>query len=673
MESRVLVIILATLLLLPDFAAAQELNGSKAVSSQELLPASTKAWLSIPDSKRLDEKFLETQLGKMSKDEKFSPFMDEFRAQLRQWMNEKNVRLGLNFDEVQDIRSGEICIAGILPAQPLGAQEKLGRGSHGLVILVDVSNNIDEANELMGKINKDLVKRGAVEEDYEDVFGAEVTKWKFPKKKVLENQRFAFQTITDGWLLSSDNEAIFRQIVRRLGKMDNAKAGETLASQVAFQNVMKTVHLDNMEAQIYWYVNPFGYLQLAQAIAREKEEFRQSNNDDWARILKKIGFDGFKGVGGFVGFATGQHEILHRTFVYKPTNDQQDVKQKRVFGLFDFENKKKSSLAPPSFIPDTVSGYFCASWNMQRALKNVGYAIDTFAKKPGTFEDTLESLREQMNVDVTQVVSKFDNEFMIVSESTEPTEQNSEKITIGIRSIADPNDNIKSLEDSWPHQHETKEYKSATDKTRKIVRIDDSIGSEELELDDDIFGDPDLEEEEEEEEAQFSIFEDRFCSATEDFLFVANNEANLKKVLDGPTQNPLVKSQDYRRVAAALDQMSDKSRISFRQFSRLDRVIRPNYEMMRAGKMAASDTILARLINHLFKTRNKDKDAVRVQKIDGSMLPADFENDVAPYFGPSGWVMETTYEGWLFSGVVLERSELANQVVKKENLDEQTK
>ena len=65
--------------------------------------------------------------------------------------------------------------------------------------------------------------------------------------------------------------------------------------------------------------------------------------------------------------------------------------------------------------------------------------------------------------------------------------------------------------------------------------------------------------------------------------------------------------------------------------------------------MAASDTILARLINHLFKTRNKDKDAVRVQKIDGSMLPADFENDVAPYFGPSGWVMETTYDCLLYT------------------------
>ena len=59
-------------------------------------------------------------------------------------------------DDIQDIRSGEICIAGILPPQAPGAAEKLGRGSHGLVILVDVSNNMDAANDLMKKVGKDF-------------------------------------------------------------------------------------------------------------------------------------------------------------------------------------------------------------------------------------------------------------------------------------------------------------------------------------------------------------------------------------------------------------------------------------------------------------------------------------------------------------------------------------
>ena len=205
MDNRVLVIFLATLFLLPTkLVVAQELNGSTVVSSQELLPASTKAWISIRDAKQLEEKFLQTQLGQMSQDKKFAPFMDGVKGQFRDWLNEKNVRLGLNFDDLQGIRSGEICIAGILPVQPIANKEQIGRGSHGTVILVDVSDKLEKANKLMAKIDGDLVKRGAVKENYEDVFGAEVAKWKFPKKKRLEAQRFAFQTIANGWLLSSD-------------------------------------------------------------------------------------------------------------------------------------------------------------------------------------------------------------------------------------------------------------------------------------------------------------------------------------------------------------------------------------------------------------------------------------------------------------------------------------
>jgi hypothetical protein len=126
-------------------------------------------------------------------------------------------------------------------------------------------------------------------------------------------------------------------------------------------------------------------------------------------------------------------------------------------------------------------------------------------------------------------------------------------------------------------------------------------------------------------------------------------------MLAGGCQNPLTADDDYLRVSAVLAEMTDESRISMRQFNRPDRVIRANYEMIRQGKMAASDTMLARLLNHLFQTRNKGSDSVRTQKLDGSKLPADFKNDVAPYFGPAGWVMESTRDGWLFTGVTLKR------------------
>ena len=82
--------------------------------------------------------------------------------------------------------------------------------------------------------------------------------------------------------------------------------------------------------------------------------------------------------------------------------------------------------------------------------------------------------------------------------------------------------------------------------------------------------------------------------------------------------------------------------------------------------MVASNTILARLLNHMFESKNKNVDKQRVQRIDGSKLPTDYDKTVAPYLGPSGWVMETQDDGWLFSYCLLEKQDAA-QVVKKED------
>ena len=128
----------------------------------------------------------------------------------------------------------------------------------------------------------------------------------------------------------------------------------------------------------------------------------------------------------------------------------------------------------------------------------------------------------------------------------------------------------------------------------------------------------------------------------------------------------MTEADDFKRVNQALNRLSDKANVSFRHFSRLDRIIRPNYEMMRAGKMVASNTILARLMNHIFATKNKNVDKQRVQRINGAKLPADYNNVVGRYLGPSGWVMETLDDGWLFSYCWLEKQD-ASLVVKKED------
>ena len=643
-----------------ETVSAQELNGSAAISSQDLLPASTKAWFSIPDSAELKKKFLRTQLGQIGGEEKLEPFIESLRAQFREWLVAQNVRLGMDLESINDVRSGEICVAGILPNQ----EGEVNRGSHGIVLLVDISNNEDEAHKLLEDVGKKLIERGATKEKYDDIQSSKVSKWKFPKKSRLKNHRFAYHTITNGWLLSSNSETVFREIVRRLVNIENVKKGQTLAAQPSFKNIIEKTSVENIENDVLWYVNPFGYIQLAKVIADEEKEFRQKNSDDWGRILRANGFDSFKGIGGVASFDTDDHQIMARTLVYRPELKVEDVKRKRVFGMFDFENKSGRDLMAPSFVSDNVSGYFCGSWNMERALKNVGHAVDTFAKKPGSFDSALKSLKNDLGVDVVKLVSNFDNEACVVTESALPISGDSERLAIAVRLKGDGQFAIDTIKKSWPNQHKVHTINGVT-----IIEIDEAMGAEEFEIDDDTWDDPideeaEEKEEEEEEPSTFSVFEKRYCAVSNDFLFIANNDEYIARLVKSANESSLSASADYVLVNKALEKLTDASKISFRQFSRLDRVLRPNYEMMRAGKMVASNTVLARLMNHIFASNNKNVDNQRVQRIDGSKLPSDYDKTVAPYLGPSGWVMENLDDGWLFTYCLMEKQGSAQ--VKKE-------
>ena len=60
-----------------------------------------------------------------------------------------------------------------------------------------------------------------------------------------------------------------------------------------------------------------------------------------------------------------------------------------------------------------------------------------------------------------------------------------------------------------------------------------------------------------------------------------------------------------------------------------------------------SQTVLARVVNQVFKKQAEeqaaaagkelDDETLRKQKLDGSKLPENYEVSIAPYFGPMGW------------------------------------
>ncbi len=631
--------------------------------SEEFLPASTKFWISVPDPGKLEAQFKSTQFGTLAKDPAIQPFIDSLADQIKDLMNRQNVSLGLKIDDMDAVQTGEICIAGVVPDV---AGKQIAKGTHGLVVLVDVSETEDKAKALQKKINAMLKEKGA-EVTEKEINGVPTTKAVLKHQKPVRFSTTNHQAVVNGWMLVSDNETIFRDVLARLNAPQQIQKAETLASLNSFKGIMKQTNLDEFDAHFRWYVDPFGYIQLAQALEDERRGDLKARND-FSKVLKDQGFGAFKAMGGNVSVATGEHELLHRSFTYAPRGQKIDNND-QIFKMFNFAGNSKP-LEPANWVPKEASALVIGNWDFSDALGSVGGLYDGFLDEEGAFERTLNDFKvdPDMQLDIVKLVGLLDNRLTIASAVERPIAASSERVVIGIPVKAEPDFVFESLRRATNGQ-------VISLGGIKVIEVDSAAMEEELPDDLDGFELPgDLEyEEEEEEEPAFQLFAKKYFVVHGGNLLIANNKGYLRKLLS-QKKSKLASAPDYIEVKTAIDKLTDGSDVCWRQFGRMDLALEANYEMVRRGEMASSQTVLARVVNQVFKKQAEeqaaaagkelDDETLRKQKLDGSKLPENYEVSIAPYFGPMGWVMETHEDGWRITGCIIKKKALTEVVQK---------
>ena len=641
------------------------------IASENLLPASATAWMSVPDIEALAAQYRESNIGRLAKNPDMAPFIESLTKQFRQWANEKNVRLGLTIDDIEELNAGEICVAGILPPAGDEDAEQLGRRSHGIVILVDVEDSIEEAKELLGKVDKKMAKAGAKKVEILPIKDVEVTKWAWEHvdKNNVTRGHTTLQTVVDGWLIASDNEMIFRDVIRRVKNTDAIAGLDRLSTQPHFARIVEETRIEDCEAHFRWFIDPFGYLKLAKAIAAEDKVFKQ-REDNIGEILEQQGFNAIKGVGGTVSFTNGERDIVHRSFAHIPP--QENEAQQRARGILDFRNQWNHELVPEPWVVEDTSSYVTFTWDAQNAFSNVGEVFDAFIhpKSPGDWDEFVAGFKQDLKVDLPDLVSKIDNRFSFMSATEQPIGVESERVIFGVRVKADLGGVFQMVERMIGDDGVVEQIGG-----RDVIVVDTTdtdIDPEYLQVEDPVFGDEP--EEEEEEEPEFNLFAKRYFVAVPHkdgkpggYILLCNNIDYLTKVLDQTKvaqESQLTKAEDYIRVNKFLDALVIKEKVGVRQFGRVDKILETNYEMLRQGKMAQSQTVLARLLNEMFKEGEGDEE--REQKIDGKNMPENYADAIAPYLGPSGWATETYSDGWRISGVVLKKNGVSEVVQKQD-------
>jgi hypothetical protein len=638
-------LVVGALLLLAGQAAAVQ-------PSETLFPNTTKGYAATPDIEELRSKFKETQFGALVRDEAMKEFIEDLRGQIREKLNTAGARLGLTWEDLEGVPAGEVAIAAIQP-------DAKDRDSHATAIVVDITGKRAQADALLNKMDSNLLAQKAVKRS--DKAGAiGLTIYTLPAReveKLVGRERVMVKVIDvvvhfihDDTLVVTDHKAIAVDIAGRFGK----DAADALAKLPAYQHVIARLTKDQgrLGPQVRWFLEPFGYTEVSRAMAGGKRK----RGLDLLAVLRKQGFTAIQGLGGHVFLATGEEELLHRTFVYappvvRPAAAKNADKWDLAMRMLDFPNSDK--LAPPTWVSQDVATYVTFHNKLQNSFWFAETLIDEYMGDKGVFKDMIDNLKIDPAgpmIDIKkELVDHLGERVVVVSDVAVPVTTKSERLIVAIE-ITNSKVVAKTLQKNFEADPKAKKREIGDHIIWEVIN-EENGEPEALVIEGDGFVAAEAKEEEVAEaepilpNMAFTVFEGQ--------LMVATHVEFLQEVMSKAVANkPLTDFDEYARVQTAITRLG-AGQDALRSFTRTDESYRGTYDLIRQGKLPQAETILARVLNNVLGSGKKTD--VRQQEIDGSKLPP-FEQ-VQKYLGPAGAYLHTEENGWILVGCLLKKEQ----------------
>ncbi len=598
---------------------------------ESMLPSITKSFVSIPDSKNLDDLWGQTDLGKTLRDPVMQPFSTDLRRQMQgRWSKFIN-SLGINLDDLRGVPSGEMSVAKIL----------LSPQKFSSALLIDITGHQPQATQLLQKVKANQLKAGA-RPAQTAVAGVPVLAFTQPDKRVMLYVQTAMLFV------ACDDAGVLQFILTHAA----GEPGGTLAEVTGFQYVMARAKKDagDVPPQIRWFVEPLGYMQISQL---ENPERKPTRGKTRIEIFKNQGLDGFQAAGGFIHVNLDAFQALHRTAVYAPKPFQKSMK------LFVLPNRDASQFAPEPFVPRDVATYSVIYFDLLNGFDNFGPLYDElYGEKgeTGLWQDVLKGMLTDTDgpqIDLRQELFVFlGDRISVLSDYKLPITTSSERLLFAIPA-KDPKAVAKALE-KLNHNKSNRgvkrhEYRGAiiweTVPRPKKPRAKSTRGKAPLLK-------PNTDEDEESEEKEKLLPYGTSTVAFGHLLIASHYDFLLKVLAPRNPANTLAQDVDYRIV----DEVTRKlypGPYSVRTFTHSDQEYRATYELIQQGKMPESETVLGRLLNRWFNPQRSK--TPRKPEINGSKMP-DYEF-VRRSLAPGGTFGVTEENGWFFKGFMLGKSE----------------
>ncbi len=607
-----------------------------AAPADSLLPFTTKGFVSIPSLEELSAKWNETQLGQLLVDPVMKPFVEDLRTQLQSKLSQTGIRLGVSWEDLDGVASGEVAVGAI---QPDG--DKL---QHALVLIADISGRDDQSKKLLEKISKHIIQQGG-SRAVRSVSGTEIVVFTIPNRKDKKTTHSAFYFVRDDMLVSADHEKTALAILENFGELKT----KSLQSVDAYQSIMQRCGqaAGTVAPHIRWYVDPFGYAEVSRAAGGG----RKKRGTDLLKVLANQGFTAAHGVGGQIAFATEKHELVHFTKIHAPAvPNAKGHKYEMAARMLEFPND--GQLSPQSWVPSELASYLTMNWKMKEAFGFSETLVDEIAGEK-IFKDVLEQIEKDPNgpgVNLErEIIQHLGERFTLLTDNRKPFGPKSERYLIAVE-ITNAAVLARAIEKIMEKESTAKRVEIDQQIIWEVTNDEEGLELEAVKIDG-------VQSDVDENEEDKPMIPNSAIAVANGHLMIASHVDYIVQVLRRKADaNQLATASDYQTVAAALVELgSDQD--AFRFFVRTDEAYRTTYELMRQGRMPEAESLLGKFLNKLMAP--EEKGAKREQQINAAKLP-EFDA-VKQYFGAGGLFVRSEDDGWFISGCLLSKAAEVNE------------
>jgi len=610
------------------------------VPTDELLPDTTKGYLSVVKMSEFREKWDATQLGQLMADPLMKPFVEDLREQLKKKMGDSGKKLGVDLHDLDGLCDGEFCMATVQP----GGDKK----QHALVAILDVTGNMAQAEKVLEKVRQHQATEGA-KRVVTKVGEISLIGYTKPKAKGQTEGEHLSHFIHDNTLVSTNHAQLGVMLAERI----MGERPKSLKSLEAYEKSLEHVAKESGEVapHVRWFVEPFGYLE----VSRASSGGRKKRGTDMLKVLANQGFKAVQGLGGHINLATGTEEILHRTFVYAPKDPaaKGTDKYRLAARMLSFPNS--TDLKPETWVPSGAASHLAMNAKIQDAFEYVATLVDEVAGEPGVFEEVIKSIAVDRNgpqVDLrADLVKHASGRIEVFTDCRLPITTKSERLGLAF-GVTNPAAVAKAIDKIMASDPNAKRHIIDGQPVWEIINEETSVEVETLKIEGTEFtsteGDEATDEDDDEEKP---IIPNSAVTVVHGRLIWATHLDFIKDVL-APQEaaEQISAAADFKEVDAALTRLGVKQE-SIRSFVRTAEAYHATYELLRQGKMPESETMLAKILNKMLGPDDEDK--LREQEIDGSKLPP-FE-DVEKYLGAAGLSVRSDDAGWYVVGCLLKK------------------